>query len=155
MTSEYKVPRILWESLESVLLANSRRFISEIAKRLDIPEKELVKHVLPTSDSLKVYIQDSQLDENKCRAYVQHDKMTILCRKPVAYGSEYCVCHRNKRMTVIDNAIIPENIQRITDKNDRDNLWINNQNHIINTKAEKIGIINKDKTKVKIYIIKP
>lgn len=40
---EYKVPRLLWENLESVLLAQSRKYICELAKRLNVSEKELLK----------------------------------------------------------------------------------------------------------------
>ena len=56
MSVEYKVPRFLWENFESVLLAQSKRYITELAKRLAVPEKELIKKVLPSSDSLKVII---------------------------------------------------------------------------------------------------
>jgi len=81
MSLEYKVPRILWENLESVLYAQSKRYVMETAKRLGVPEKELLKRVLPTSDSLHVMIQDSQAESNQCKAYVQHDKMTVFCKK--------------------------------------------------------------------------
>ena len=73
MALEYKVPRILWENFESVLLAQSKRYIAELAKRLHVSEKELIKKVLPTTDSLKVIIQDSHNESNQCeigRAHV-------------------------------------------------------------------------------------
>ena len=70
MSIEYKIPRILWENLESVLLAQSKRYIGELAKRLKVSEKELIKRVLPTSDYLKVIIQDTQT-ESQCKAYIQ------------------------------------------------------------------------------------
>ncbi len=69
MSIEYKVPRLLWENFESVLLAQSKRYIGELAKRLNVPERELQKRVLPTSDSLKVIIQDTQAESNQCKAY--------------------------------------------------------------------------------------
>ena len=61
---EYKVPRLLWENLESVLLAQSKRYNGELAKRLGVSEKELQKKVLPTSDTLKVTIQDNQAESS-------------------------------------------------------------------------------------------
>ena len=73
MATEYKVHRVLWESLESVLLAQSKKYIGELARRLQLPEKELIRRVLPSSDSLKVYIQDSNDTTNQCKAYIQDD----------------------------------------------------------------------------------
>ena len=77
MSIEYKVPRLLWENLESVLLAQSKRYIGELAKRLGVSEKELQKKVLPSSDSLKIMLFDSQAECNQCKAYIQQDKLTI------------------------------------------------------------------------------
>jgi hypothetical protein len=38
MSIEYKVPRLLWENFESVLLAQSKRYISELAKRVSVTD---------------------------------------------------------------------------------------------------------------------
>jgi hypothetical protein len=149
MSIEYKVPRLLWENFESVLLAQSKRYISELAKRLNVPERELQKKVLPTSDSLKVIIQDTQAESNQCKAYVQNDKLTVYCRKPVAYGCEYCSFHRNKRMIVIEGTN-PIQIQRIKDTNKTGPLWVNN-NTLYNSNGDIVGKINKDDGRIKIY----
>ena len=147
---EYKVPRLLWENLESVLLAQSKRYITELAKRLDVPEKELLKKVLPTSDSLKITILDSQLECNQCKAYIQHDNLTVFCRKPVAYQSEFCILHRTKRMTVL-HAQNPHSIQKIKDSNINTPMWVMN-NDIINSNGDSIGKINRNESKIKIFV---
>lgn len=149
---EYKVPRLLWENLESVLLAQSKRYISELAKRLDVPEKELLKKVLPTSDSLKITILDSQLECNQCKAYIQHDNITVFCRKSVAYQSEFCMAHRKKRMTVLP-AQNTYTIQKVKDSNTNAPMWAMN-NNIIDSHANIIGKINKNEGKIKIFVIK-
>lgn len=149
MSIEYKVPRLLWENFESVLLAQSKRYIGELAKRLNVPEKELQKRVLPTSDSLKVIIQDTQAESNQCKAYVQNDKLTVYCRKPVAYGCEYCPFHRNKRMIVIEGTN-PIQIQRIKDTNRTGPLWVSN-NTLYNSNGDIVGKINKDDGRIKIF----
>ena len=33
---EYKVPRLLWESLEAILLAQGKRYVREMAKTLKV-----------------------------------------------------------------------------------------------------------------------
>lgn len=151
MSIEYKVPRLLWENLESVLLAQSKRYISELAKRLGVPERELIKKVLPTSDSLKVIIQDTQSESNQCKAYVQQDKLTVYCRKASAYGSEYCPFHRNKRMHIIEGTN-PIPIQKIKDMNTIESLWISGTT-LYNSNGNIVGKINTETGKIKLFVI--
>lgn len=148
---EYKVPRLLWENFESILLAQSRRYISELAKRLNVSDKELQRKVLPSSDSLKVMMMDSQAETTQCRAYVQMDKMTVFCRKPVAYHSEFCSFHREKRMNVLTDTQ-PSIIEKIKSMNTREPLWIQG-NTIMNSNGHMIGKINKDKQTVKWFVM--
>jgi hypothetical protein len=143
--TEYKVPRILWENLESVLLEQSKRFVRELAKRLDVPEKELIKRVLP-SDKLQVTIMDSDCASLQCKAFIQQHKMTIYCRKPVAYQSGYCLSHRYKRMDVLP--FDPKPVQRIKGEN----LWVHDS-MIYNDKGEVVGRVCHKKNKIKRFII--
>ena len=149
MSIEYKVPRLLWENFESVLLAQSKRYIGELAKRLGVSEKELLKKVLPTSDSLKVIIQDTQAECNQCKAYIQQDKLTVYCRKATAYGTEYCSFHRNKRMLVIEGTN-PITIQKIKDTNTIESLWVSDT-MLYNSNGDRVGKINKEKGKIKLF----
>jgi hypothetical protein len=151
MTVEYKVPRLLWENLESVLLAQSKRYITELAKCLGVPEKELQKKVLPASDSLKIMMYDTQSDTNQCTAYIQQDKLTIYCRKPTAYQSEYCPFHRHKRMQVISETQ-PIIIQKVKDRHTYDSLYTYN-NILINSSGNMVGKINKKTGTVKMFVI--
>jgi hypothetical protein len=151
MSIEYKVPRLLWENLESVLLAQSKRYIGELAKRLGVSEKELTKRVLPSSDSIKVIIQDTHAECNQCKAYIQHDMLTVFCRKATAYGSEYCSYHRSKRMRVIEGTN-PIEIQRLKDINTMEPLWVSNTT-LYNSSGDIIGKINKETGKIKMFVI--
>jgi hypothetical protein len=150
MSIEYKVPRLLWENFEAVLLAQSKRYIGELAKRLNVPEKDLQKKVLPTNDSLKIIIQDSQAECNQCKAYIQNDKLTVYCRKTVVYGSEYCAFHRNKRMLVIEGTN-PIQVQKVKDINTLEPVWASN-NTLFNSSGNIVGKINKEKGKVKVFV---
>ena len=149
---EYKVPRILWESLESVLLAQSRKYIGELARHLCVSEKELIKQVLPSNDTLKIYIQDSKSETNQCKAYTQKDNMTIYCRHPTAYGSEYCCLHHTKRMMLIKE-IEPEHIEKIKDRNDLPPIWKKKDNSIINSHGNIIGKLNNKDGFIKIFVL--
>ena len=153
MTLEYKIPRLLWENFESVLLAQSKRYIAELAKRLGVPERELMKRVLPHSDSLKVIIQDSHSETNQCKAYVQQDKLTIFCKKPVAYQSDFCPLHRNKRMMVIEETT-PIVVQKVRDCYNMESMWIQ-ENHLIDSTGSIVGKIKKSEQVIKRFVIQP
>jgi len=152
MSIEYKVPRFLWENMESVLLAQSKRYVAELARRLGVPEKELLKKVIPSSDSLKIMIQDTQSDSNHCKAYIQQEKLTIYCRHPTVYGCDYCALHREKRMMVIqDKTSKPVEIQRIKDMPTLPPLW-KEGTHVWKTNGERVGRINESKSTLKLFV---
>jgi len=151
MSIEYKVPRFLWENLESVLLAQSKRYIGELAKRLEVSEKELLKKVLPSSDSLKVIIQDTHSECNQCKAYIQNNKLTVFCKKATSYGSEYCTFHRNKRMLVIKETNLIE-IQKIKDINTIEPMWTSDKT-LYNSNGDIVGKINKNRSVMKIFVM--
>jgi hypothetical protein len=151
--TEYKVQRVLWESLEAVLLAQSKKYITEIASRLELPEKELIRRVLPSSDCLKIYIQDSNDTDNQCKAYIQDDEITGYCRKPVVYGTEFCHFHRTKRMTVIKE-LNPLLLRKIKDRKDCDNMWVDEKNTLYNSKGTIVGKLNNNDGKIQLFVIK-
>ena len=139
--------------MEAVLLAQSKRYVAELARRLGVPEKDLLKRVLPSSDSLKIIIQDTQAESNHCRAFLQHDKLTTLCRRPVAYGCNYCTLHRHKRMMVIkDGEPIP--IQRVKDMPDMPPMWMVQSTTLINSQGDVIGKINRSSSTVKLFVVR-
>jgi hypothetical protein len=139
-TLQYKVPTLLWQSFESTLLANSRSFIRECAKRLDVPEKELLKSVMPTSDMIKICMIDTSTIDLQCQAY-KHDKYLIVrCRKPVTCGSQFCQMHQTTRLVVIPSVDPPvKKIRRLEDSPDRPPLWVDEKNNVINHNAVTVG----------------
>jgi hypothetical protein len=148
---EYKVPRVLWENLESVLLAQSKRYIGEMAKRLGVSERELQKRVLPSSDSLTIMMMDSEAESNQCKAYIQHGEMTEFCRKAVAYQSEFCPLHRQQRMTLIPGKE-PTIVEKIKDRNTMEPLW--KKGHILlNAQGQTVGTIQSNQGKLKLFVL--
>jgi hypothetical protein len=143
----YKVPRILWENFEAVLLAQSKKYIEDLAKILEVPAKELQKRVMPSADSIKIALQDA--DEGVCQAYVQRDKFTVFCRKPV-YHSTFCAEHTGNRLLIVADKAIP--IQRIKDIETLPPLWVQDKT-IMTADGGKIGKIDHDQQKIKIYVI--
>ena len=133
-------------------MAHSRKYVCELAKRLHVPEKELLQKVLPASDSVKLNMCESQSVTHQCKAYIQHHTLTVFCKKPVAYHSDYCICHRNDRMIVVDGNRPPVIIERLKDLNTMEPLWIMGST-LINAKGHYVGKISKEKQIITRWIV--
>jgi len=149
----YKVPRILWENLEAVLLTQSKKYIEELAKILGVPAKELQKRVMPSANFVKVILQDVQ--ESSCRAYVQNGVFTVFCRKPV-FNGDFCAAHCGTRPIVNDTHAIP--IKKVKDMDMLPPMWekdtsISAISDLYVASGQRIGKVNHDKQKITIYTI--
>jgi hypothetical protein len=141
----YKVPRILWENLEAVLLTQSKKYIEELAKCLNVSAKELQKRVMPSSDSIQVLLQDVQ--ETVCQGYVQQGNLTVFCKKPVFHGT-YCAVHSGNRCIINDTTAIT--IQRVKDIDQLPPMWIEGSS-LLTEDGQKIGTIHRGRQKITIY----
>jgi hypothetical protein len=148
--NEYKVPRLLWESLESVMMAQGRIFVKDIAKRLKVNEKELLRKVFPSSESIKVYIHDTHTDTLQCSAHIQDDTVIQHCRRPVQCGSEYCYEHQTKRM-MLSNIGYME-VHKLQDAPERPSLWVRNRTEVVDSTGKVIGRWNPDTNKLTIFV---
>lgn len=149
MSVEYRVPRVLWENLEAVLLAQSKRYVGELAKLLHVSEKDLLKQVLPRSDSIQVLIQDGEY--HPCRAYVQQDTLTIQCRKAVAYQSEFCAFHRTKRAMLIEQ-VVPCPITKVKDQAAMEPMWVMGHT-ILHSQGHLLGTICPSEQRLRIFVL--
>lgn len=157
--TEYQIPRYLWESFEAVIKAQSVQYVKELAKRLRVSEKELVKRVLPSTDTLPVTLIDTASDVNQCCARVLHDDITTYCRRPVAYLSEYCPLHRWKRSLLADAATntVVTDVQRVDDHPDYPVRWVTvDRTHILlDSKGHQQGYYRPSKQKVVVFHVHP
>jgi len=93
------VNRILWESLESVLLAQSKELMRDIAKTLKQPEKPLMDAF--RKEIKNVYLVDlSEPTDEKflCEALLDDTEVAQRCRKAVVFGEKFCPCHTHWSM---------------------------------------------------------
>ena len=135
--AEYQVPRILWETLESVLLAQGRAFVKDVAKRLEVNEKELLRQVMPSS-KISVYLHDTHTEDMQCHAYVQTGSVTHHCRRPVTLGSEFCFLHVRDRLQVFEPSESSHVIQ-LAHSPDRPPLWKRPDGSVINAEGAVVG----------------
>jgi len=91
----YAVQRPLWEAMESVIMAQSKRLIKDIAETLGEDEKKLWNAF--RLEKTKPYLVDMEEPTNErfmCSAYDTSTAVATICSKPVLYGEPYCPCHR-------------------------------------------------------------
>lgn len=151
--AEYQVPRLLWESLEGVLLAQGRVFVRDIARRLAVDEKELLRQVMP-KDKIQVYLHDTQTDDMQCHAFVQTDSVIHHCRRPVTLGSEYCFLHFRDRLHVNvheHSRDTTTHVQQLEASGDRPTLWKRADGSVINAKGAIVGMYDKDTAVLTMY----
>jgi hypothetical protein len=140
MSKQYSIPRLLWENVESVLRAQSKQFVREMAGYLRVSEKELIKQVLPSADTIQVAIIDSQQESNQCKAYVLRDHTATYCKKPVLLHSEYCSHHHQTRSRVIPRTEKePIVVRRMKDDPAFEPLWITEEEKLIRADGTVVG----------------
>jgi len=134
MNRDYKVNRLLWETLEATLLAHGKRFVKDMAETLLVDEKVLLRHVFPSKDVLKVSIQDS--DASLCMAAVSlSNTLASRCRAPVQTGTEFCVHHQHQRPLLAD----ARPLRRLKDAVDRPPLWLLPDQSVIDSEGRIRG----------------
>lgn len=120
MNRDYKVNRLLWETLEATLLAHGKRFVKDMAQTLLVDEKVLLRHVFPSKEVFKVSIQDA--DVAFCMAYKPiSETMAARCRRPVQTGTSFCLHHQQHRPLLGSDS---HPIRRLQDAADRPPLWL-------------------------------
>jgi len=88
------VNRILWESLESVLLAQSKELMRDIAKTLKQPEKPLLEAFKKEIKNVfLVELSDPTDEKFLCEALLLDTEVAQRCRKAVVYGEKFCPLH--------------------------------------------------------------
>ena len=99
MAAEYRVPRLMWESLEASLRVAGKQFVKRLANALQVPEKELIKEVFK-QDDMKVCIHDWTDEDFMCPASKIHEGVYVPCENVKMCGKEFCrehiACAANK-----------------------------------------------------------
>lgn len=148
----YGIPRLLWENLESVLLAQSKQFVREMAGYLKVSEKELLKKVMPAQDKVHVHIVDAQQEDNQCKAYRMHGSVAVLCKQPVALYSEFCAHHQDQRMRVVPRADTTT-VKRIKASGDTEPMWVADGGSVIRQDGTVVGRMDEEKGKLIVFDI--
>lgn len=89
------VQRCLWESLEALLLYESKRLVENVAKTLHQDPKLLWNEI--RKDKLTAYLVDCNeptAERFLCTALRHTTAVACRCRKPVVFGTTFCPEHQ-------------------------------------------------------------
>lgn len=153
VTSEYRVDRNLWESLEGVFQMHGRIYVRDLAKRLQVDEKELIRKVFGTDSKMRVTMIDSSVDSSCCQAYIRSGAIVHHCRKPVCIGSSYCSTHQVVRPTIVENITGVTTLRKLADSPDRESLWVKEDGEVIGADGTTKGHYNEETNKLQLFII--
>ena len=153
VTSEYRVDRNLWESLEGIFQMHGRTYVRDLAKRLQVDEKELVRKVFGTDSKMRVTMIDSSADSSCCQAYCRTGSIVHHCRKPVCIGSMYCSTHQILRPTIVENITGVTSLRKLADSPDREALWVKDNGEVVGADGISKGYYNEETGKLQLFVI--
>lgn len=153
VTSEYKVDRNLWESLEGVFQIHGRTYVRDLAKRLQVDEKELVRKVFGSDSKCRITMIDSSADSSVCQAYCRTGAIVHHCRKPVCIGSTFCSMHQLIRPNIVENVTGVTYLRKLADSPDRECLWIKEDGSVVGIDGTSRGYYNEETGKLQLFIV--
>lgn len=153
ITSEYKVDRNLWESLEGIFQIHGRTYVRDLAKRLQVDEKELVRKVFGSDSKIRITMIDSSADTSCCQAYSRTGSIVHHCRKPVCIGSSFCSIHQITRPNIVENVTGVTYLRKLADAPDRESLWIKEDGSVIGVDGLFRGNYNEETGKLQLFVV--
>jgi hypothetical protein len=152
-TTEYKVDRALWESLESVFQMRGRAYVRELARRLEVDEKELTRRVFGPTGRCVLAMTDAGLESTSCTAFIRTGTVVHHCRRPVQTGSPFCPCHQTVRPNVVESASGVIELRKLADAADRESLWVDSDGTVINCDGAIRGTYDSERGRLRLFIV--
>lgn len=151
MASEnYGVPRLLWESFETLLYNESKRYVKDLANILEVNPETLLRQVMPSRDKVKVYLQDptDSATELACKAFVglAGGDLAARCSCPVTPHTKYCSAHQHNKPSIqtrMDCGLpIPKYVRRLRTGPELPTLWVDDDGLVWDAELNPAGKFN-------------
>lgn len=149
--TKFPIPFLVYQALQSSLLAEAKRLTKDIATTLNQPEGPLWKEIQKEMSSFYLIEQDEPTHEEfQCKAYHVRNEIWTLCRDPVCYGAAFCPAHFATRCEQ-PPADLPI-WKRIEIDETRKGFLDETSNTVYDSETlEKIGIYSPKKKIIKIF----
>ena len=148
--NQFPIPFLIFQSLQSSILAEAKKLTKDIATTLGKPEGPLWKEIQKEVQSVYLIEQEEPTHEEfECQGYHIKNGVWSICREPVIYGSKFCPRHFTSPCKHPPaNLPIYKKIQLEDEKCG----YVNEQNEILDeTTLKKIGLWSPKKNIAKIF----
>ncbi len=144
--SSYHIPNVIWQPFEAEIRKESKKFLENIANALKVPTEDLRKLVLPTNDSLRLILYETE-DLKECKAFIKHPTkphFAIRCRKITFPGDDCCSEHKHSRSSVQSTIIPPTILRPLKVPAELPPLWLTEDKKVVNIDGTVCGHFNSD-----------
>ena len=150
---DYKVDRVLWESLEGIFQIHGRNYVRDLARRLKVDDKELLRKVFGPESKTKISIVDSGETSTQCKAYVRSGSIVHYCRKAVQSGTAFCPCHQILRPNIIESMSGFVEVRKLPDAPDREALWVKEDGEVIGVDGLFRGTYDETTGRLRLFLV--
>ena len=138
-TMNIAIPQILFETLQSAFLAEGKRFCTDAAKILKIPEKELQTKMFKDKKIHISLFKDSERPLS-CLVPVQKGIVISRCRYPCVLGTSRCMVHQFVENIQEPSCNLKEYTRVESHPSLKEPLWCHEETGIlINTAGQEVG----------------
>ncbi len=150
--NQFPIPFLIFQALQSSLLAEAKRLTKDISATLNKPEGPLWKEIQKDLHSMYLIEQtEPTYEEFQCKAHHIKNGVWTLCRDVVVYGSKYCPRHY---VNPCEHPPADLPVYKCIELEDNKLGFLNDRNEVLDTETlEKIGVYIPKKNIVKIFRI--
>ena len=158
MANGYRVPRLMWESFETALNLAGKQFVKQLAKSLEVPEKDLLREVFERDD-IKVCIHDWTDEDFMCPGQIAVNGVYCPCERAKICGKETCGEHvgwiekkQESVLAIIDEFCFEEGCDSIGHSADSDLGYLPEYLNLVISKEDLIEYIGSNNPRLENLI---
>jgi hypothetical protein len=154
------IPRILWDSVEAILTAQTHKLVKDIAETLDRPAKPLLDAI--KKDRATAYLWEDtgqemmELDDLRCTAVSRHPEnaaIIVTCGQPIVWSSLSHDCKRCAEHMHVKEVNVSSSLLKLRPIRLNDNMYyLRDSSDILNSKLELVGIYSQDTDTATLFI---
>lgn len=101
ITTRIPLPKIIYETIEDVLEAYTRRLAIDIAKTLHVNEKLLLNELKKQKITAYLYeeINSKDIYDSRCNSFEKNGSLYVPCEEPIVYTENFCTKHMITHIT--------------------------------------------------------
>lgn len=152
-----RIPQYLWDSLEVALTIQATAFVKEAAKKLKVPEKDLLARVLPKGEKMVQAVLAPEEERRACQALVPFKAVAGRCGRHVEEGQQYCTYHVHHRPKLLHRLGSIRVTRLKTERTDLPPLWLlpgDDRRMVIDEAGHFTGVFHTEEGRLELFVQK-